>query len=417
MRKQNGITLIALVVTIIVLLLLAGVSITLLIDDNGVLTQATKAVSKTRKAQAEEEVAMAWAAIESEYLTAWTRDESISKEDYYTKERFQSKFNNGSIVGDIEISEQTNSEGESTDVISLMYKANDGLEYSMKIDELGNVEGELSYYFAQKIKPSNYGDLVNYESSNGIKEWQVFYNNGENIFLIAKYYVPSGKLPTKAGLSYSNPNYWVSTAATVTWTTVVERNIDENLASKYMYEQLKNVSKTNNNYKAATMMLDTTKWDDFKDKNGYAESAIGGPTVEMWAASWNEHSNNNPEIKLTTTENGYAFIDGENQVNELSSPLKNSEIYKDAQRNGGNMYYPNTSVDYGEGAGYWFSSPSNQKAEDGTYSLLRPVYPGQIGGYSPLTSKSSAICLRPVVCLHSDVAASWSEAQQKWILE
>ena len=41
MRNQKGITLIALVITIIVLLILAGVSIAMLAGDNGVLTKAS----------------------------------------------------------------------------------------------------------------------------------------------------------------------------------------------------------------------------------------------------------------------------------------------------------------------------------------------------------------------------------------
>ena len=43
-NKQNnrGITLIALVITIIVLLILAGVSISMLTGENGILTQANK---------------------------------------------------------------------------------------------------------------------------------------------------------------------------------------------------------------------------------------------------------------------------------------------------------------------------------------------------------------------------------------
>ena len=39
-KNQNGITLIALVVTIIVLIILAGVSIALILDDNGIVTKA-----------------------------------------------------------------------------------------------------------------------------------------------------------------------------------------------------------------------------------------------------------------------------------------------------------------------------------------------------------------------------------------
>ncbi len=56
MKKQNGITLIALVITIIVLLILAGVSIAMLTGDNGILTKARNATSATDLAEALERV-------------------------------------------------------------------------------------------------------------------------------------------------------------------------------------------------------------------------------------------------------------------------------------------------------------------------------------------------------------------------
>ena len=59
MRNNKGITLIALVITIIVLLILAGVSIAMLTGDNGILTQAGNAKTETAQAEAEEAVKLA----------------------------------------------------------------------------------------------------------------------------------------------------------------------------------------------------------------------------------------------------------------------------------------------------------------------------------------------------------------------
>lgn len=56
MTNNKGITLIALVITIIVLLILAGVSIAMLTGDNGILTQAGNAKTDTAIAEAEEAV-------------------------------------------------------------------------------------------------------------------------------------------------------------------------------------------------------------------------------------------------------------------------------------------------------------------------------------------------------------------------
>ena len=54
LKENKGITLIALVITIIVLLILAGVSIAMLTGENGILNQAAKAKNETEIAQANE---------------------------------------------------------------------------------------------------------------------------------------------------------------------------------------------------------------------------------------------------------------------------------------------------------------------------------------------------------------------------
>lgn len=54
-NQMSGITLIALVVTIIVLLILAGISIQMLTGDNGILTQTTQAKEETRGGQVQDE--------------------------------------------------------------------------------------------------------------------------------------------------------------------------------------------------------------------------------------------------------------------------------------------------------------------------------------------------------------------------
>ena len=58
-EAQKGITLIALVITIIVLLILAGVSIAMLTGQNGILTQANNAKNATELASAKEKVELA----------------------------------------------------------------------------------------------------------------------------------------------------------------------------------------------------------------------------------------------------------------------------------------------------------------------------------------------------------------------
>ena len=58
-REQKGITLVALVITIIVLLILAGVTIAALSGPNGILSNATQATEDTAISEAKEAVTMA----------------------------------------------------------------------------------------------------------------------------------------------------------------------------------------------------------------------------------------------------------------------------------------------------------------------------------------------------------------------
>ena len=59
-KRNNGITLVALVITIIVLLIMAGVSIALVVGDNGVLSKAKEAKTGSLVAEEKEQVNLAY---------------------------------------------------------------------------------------------------------------------------------------------------------------------------------------------------------------------------------------------------------------------------------------------------------------------------------------------------------------------
>ena len=60
LKTSNGITLIALVITVIVLLILAGISISMLSGDNSILQRATDAKTKSDEAQIRERIQLAY---------------------------------------------------------------------------------------------------------------------------------------------------------------------------------------------------------------------------------------------------------------------------------------------------------------------------------------------------------------------
>ena len=76
MLKQNkGITLVALVITIIVLLILAGVSISLVVGDNGVLTQSQNAAKKTDLASANTALQLSLTSLNTNFMgEVWTNN-------------------------------------------------------------------------------------------------------------------------------------------------------------------------------------------------------------------------------------------------------------------------------------------------------------------------------------------------------
>ena len=81
-KQTKGITLIALVITIIILLILAGVTITMLTGDNGILKQATNARETNTKAELEEQVKLAVMASKvnnTASIDLKTLDEEINK--------------------------------------------------------------------------------------------------------------------------------------------------------------------------------------------------------------------------------------------------------------------------------------------------------------------------------------------------
>lgn len=79
MKKQNGITLIALVVTIVILLILAGVSISMLVGDNGVVKKSQVASTKYKQASAEEKLAIVLSDGEVQKHTEGLTDEQLDE--------------------------------------------------------------------------------------------------------------------------------------------------------------------------------------------------------------------------------------------------------------------------------------------------------------------------------------------------
>lgn len=102
LRENKGITLIAIVITIIVLLILVGVTIATLTEDNGILNQSYNAKNKNHEATIKEEVSIGWTAMQSAYTSELTKNASLTKKDYFNKTNLEKGLGNmGTVVGDV----------------------------------------------------------------------------------------------------------------------------------------------------------------------------------------------------------------------------------------------------------------------------------------------------------------------------
>lgn len=80
MKEQKGITLIALVITIIVLLILAGISIATLTGENGILTKANTAKKITIEGEEKEQISLAYNGAKTEKLQISNISNVIAKD-------------------------------------------------------------------------------------------------------------------------------------------------------------------------------------------------------------------------------------------------------------------------------------------------------------------------------------------------
>ena len=125
-KEEKGITLIALVITIIVLLILAGVAIAMLSGENGILKKAAEAKTETEQAQIEEEARLVDMELttlfetnnmkykcSNGYMTGFTDEETVEKfeekmEPLGYKINLKYKYNTQTNTGeDVEIEDKT----------------------------------------------------------------------------------------------------------------------------------------------------------------------------------------------------------------------------------------------------------------------------------------------------------------------
>ena len=387
-EAQKGITLIALVITIIVLLILAGVSIAMLTGQNGILAQAQKAKTTTDNKSAEEKVKLAVMAARSQSET-------------------------GALEADKLVTEVTTNYGGQAETTAGGFPVTVTIDgKSFTVDENGTVEVskyETSILSASDIaaktdKTKIYGAKVTgYTLPSGTTTdvgWKIFYADNSNIYLIADNYVERTNLPysTNGTTATSNkPNDGLSSYARTAYfsnilndyVTGSARITDNKLkALNNDYFNTKGFTSTNSNMKSVAYMMDTTAWNS-KFKGNKAEYAIGGPTVELLFKSYKGKYGTTYESQAIEssdkTNTGYQIrkTSKDTWANYVSSMLTTND----------SLYVITSQTN---ALAYWLASPS----AGSPYYVMGVDSDGSVG----TNYYNYGYCgFRPLVCLQSNV--------------
>ena len=148
MKKLNngGITLIALVITIIVLLILAGISIAMLTGSNGILSKANEADVENVRAEARERINLALDAVYTDLLT---EKYVSSASDELTKTAIEDENNFGDAegkamanYGKFTVSEVNTKAGDGADVVTITFTPTKESDYGKPIK--GSIQGSTA---------------------------------------------------------------------------------------------------------------------------------------------------------------------------------------------------------------------------------------------------------------------------------
>ena len=313
--------------------------------------------------------------------------------------------------------------------------AYDKAENSKTSDTVTDIKVSRTYtnITAQMVAdhPETYYGLkvTNYESTNGQDDWKIFYSDGEHLFLITGDYVDlsttnegTTKLDTNTGMTKIGTKYrayWSNSKIPSSLQTNKDEygnDIDNEVKTRFMANgyTLKNSYDTS---RCMSALLNTSNWSDYKDNDEKAEYAIGGSTIEMWMASWNELC----EKKYKKVEDKLYWKAGTCGYNIGTSPdievdedrAISSDVMsiKDGYNN--KLYYPrHEGVSDGHSSYpckyYWLASPGDGSA---SYALCVRCegYLGNNGYVGSSNDGGSYFGIRPVVSLRSGIQINATE--------
>ncbi len=347
MQKKQGISLIVLVITIIVMIILAA-SVVITLSNTGVINRASQAVDLTNEAAVQDLAALTWA---DAYMDNKRGTELVSEVTTKLGEQGVTADKWNITVTDTGVT-VTNKNSSSTTLGSLIKGPED---YGKTVDY--TVTTEVTLYDWDEDEENT----IETKKTVTVDEWQIYYHNNDYVYLIAKDSIGNSKLDK---------------GTTVSSLTNAEKELYEKFrvgnGPKYTLVDTVEGETVYNSQAVAQLIKDYAGFTNFATYGSNVVGAIGGPTLELLAAGWNAKVGT-PTITLTTDTNGYK-INNDNLVDVTSDGL----------------YVPSD---------YWcrLASPS---AADSFYVMLAGYDLVGVGSYNV------AYGVRPVVCLKSSIPAT-----------
>ena len=367
-RRNSGITLIALVVTIVVLIILATVSINTVLGDNGIIKKAQEAKEAYSKSVKAEDTAM-------------------------------QKLLNEMVQYD---TDNSGSGGETTKPAEGITATVDGKTVTITKDNVATYLGKV----VSNYKPTGTTVAVGGTTYTVSNNYRLYYVDFE------------GKYGEKNGVylkaDCTNKNYALGQDTTAS----TEDNIKIKALNPSLYNKdgVTSPVASNPNMKAVTWLLNTSNWNSLKTGAGLADKVnyvVGAPSVEMMFDSYNTKygltgetpdtsalSASTDRVKLfyqyptTIDSNNYGYAVGpcKDSSNEKKYYYYTSDYSVKTDATIDSMYYP------GDNQYYWLASPSAY----GTNLVLRVGC--NLGGFVSNYTYSSDIAFCPLVSLKSTVS-------------
>ena len=356
-KKNSGITLIALVITIIVLIILAGVSINLVLGNNGIITRAREARNNYQKAAEEEEASLALLENEIDKYIPKNDDSKVSEEITYTENGETKTLTKSTAVG-TKIGTTANIDGQTLDWY-LFDVSDDG--------KTAYLVSTPTYWVPDTTKPAVSGAWVPKLVSSADSR-----NTGAIRQAIQKE---------------ANGKYWSSytyNQSSVTYTPKANTLSYYKSANSQWSDKRGSTAfaSLNENEQEACYVADADIFAGIKDQvnkaegnlKGKIQTLVGGASAEQWCKAYNKQSAAKDhqitcEYRATSVP-GYIY-----KVNDKQSTVSNSDYWTGDKTIVGNDIYgaaytnnrSNNSTYPFSSCWWWLASPSSFNCGDVCY--------------------------------------------------